>query len=119
MRPTAYRATLAFGLTSIFAAATGAGQEHQHPPSLPTTQAAAATPLYDNLGTLHHAITTKSPVAQQYFDQGLRLTYGFNHDEAVKSFKEGVRQAKYQPADGFVGRAAGLPGSQAGPEIRL
>jgi tetratricopeptide (TPR) repeat protein len=52
----------------------------------------AATPLYDNLGTLHYAITTKSRVAQQYFNQGLRLTYGFNHDEAVKSFKEGIRQ---------------------------
>ncbi len=92
MRATVYRATLAVGLTSTLAVATAAGQEHQHPPSQPTTQAGAATPLYDNLGTLHYAITTKSPVAQQYFDQGLRLTYGFNHDEAVKSFKEGVRQ---------------------------
>jgi tetratricopeptide (TPR) repeat protein len=91
MRPTVYRATLAFGLTFTFAVATGAGQEHQHPPGQPTTKAGAA-PLYDNLGTLHHAITTKSPLAQQYFDQGLRLTYGFNHDEAVKSFKEGVRK---------------------------
>src|SRR5215210_4906629 len=92
MRPTIYRATLAFGLTFTFAVATGAGQEHQHPPSQPTTQAGAISPLYDNLGTLHYAITTKSPVAQRYFDQGLRLTYGFNHDEAVKSFKEAVGQ---------------------------
>ena len=92
MPPKVCRVTLAIGLMSTFAVATGAGQEHQHPPSQPTTQAGAATPLYDNLGSLHHAITTRSPVAQQYFDQGLRLTYGFNHDEAVKSFKEGVRQ---------------------------
>ena len=93
MRPTVYRGTLAFGLMSTLAVATASAQEHQHPPSQPTTaQAAAATPLYDNLGTLHHAITTKSPAAQQYFDQGLRLTYAFNHDEAVKSFREGVRQ---------------------------
>ena len=91
MRPKVYRATLAFVLTSVLAVGTGAGQEHQHPPSQPTTRADAATPLYDDLGTLHHAITAKSPMAQQYFDQGLRLTYGFNHDEAVKSFKEGVR----------------------------
>lgn len=92
MRPSVYRVTLAAGLMSMNAAATVAGQEHQHPPSQPTTQVTAATPLYDNLGTLHHAITTRSPRAQQYFDQGLRLSYGFNHDEAVKSFKEGTRQ---------------------------
>jgi tetratricopeptide (TPR) repeat protein len=49
------------------------------------------TPLYDNLGTYHMAVTTSSPVAQQYFDQGLRLTYGFNHDEAIKSYREGIR----------------------------
>ena len=30
-------------------------------------------PLFENLGTLHHAITTTSEQAQQYFDQGLRL----------------------------------------------
>jgi len=74
-------------------AASVAAQEHQHPPSQPTTaRPDTVTPLYDNLGSLHHAITTKSQVAQQYFDQGLRLTYGFNHEEAIKSFKEGIRQ---------------------------
>ncbi|HEX5962406.1 MAG TPA: hypothetical protein VFY42_01675, partial [Gemmatimonadales bacterium] len=92
MRPTVYRATLVLGMVSSAVAGRGDAQEHQHPPSQPTTIAASTvTPLYENLGSLHHAITTKSPVAQQYFDQGLRLTYGFNHDEAVKSFKEGIR----------------------------
>ena len=43
-------------------------------------------PLYHNLGTLHRAIRTTSPIAQRYFDQGLRLTYAFNHGEAVRSF---------------------------------
>jgi len=92
MRPTIYRTTLAIGMASSAATARASAQEHQHPPSQPTTVAAAAgTPLYDNLGSLHYAITTKSPVAQKYFDQGLRLTYGFNHDEAIKSFREGIR----------------------------
>jgi len=92
MRPTIYRTTLAIGMASSAATARASAQEHQHPPSQPTTVAAAAvTPLYDNLGTLHHAITTRSHRAQKYFDQGLRLTYGFNHDEAVKSFNEGIR----------------------------
>ena len=51
----------------------------------------AQIPLYDNLGTLHHAITTKSSKAQQFFDQGLRLTYGFNHAEAIKAYQEALR----------------------------
>jgi tetratricopeptide (TPR) repeat protein len=48
-------------------------------------------PLYDNLGTLHYPITTSAPLAQRYFDQGLRLYYAFNHQEAIRSFNEGVR----------------------------
>jgi tetratricopeptide (TPR) repeat protein len=67
-------------------------QEHRHPPGQPTTGASSAeTPLYDNLGTLHHPITTESEMAQKYFDQGLRLSYAFNHDEAIKSFKQGLK----------------------------
>jgi len=50
-----------------------------------------AVPLYDNLGSLHHPITTASPKAQQYFDQGLRLVYAFNHEEAIHSFEEATR----------------------------
>ena len=69
-------------------------REHDHAPALAMAAADSAgrTPLYDNLGTYHMAITTRSPVAQRYFDQGLRLTYGFNHDEAIKSYQEGVRE---------------------------
>lgn len=40
----------------------------------------------DNLGSYHWAITTSSPEAQSFFDQGIRLYYGFNHDEAFRSF---------------------------------
>lgn len=90
MKLTSYCATFAICLAS--SAAVAGAQQHEHPPGQPaTTQAAAGTPLYDNLGSLHRAITTTSPVAQQYFDQGLRLTYGFNHYEAIKSFKEGLK----------------------------
>lgn len=48
----------------------------------------SSVPLFDNLGTLHHPITTSSGLAQRYFDQGLRLVYAFNHEEAVLAFKE-------------------------------
>lgn len=53
--------------------------------------AQAAVPLFDNLGTLHHPVTTVSEQAQRYFDQGLRLVYGFNHAEAVRAFEEAAR----------------------------
>lgn len=52
---------------------------------------APSTPLYDNLGSLHHPITTSAPLAQRYFDQGLRLVYAFNHEEAVRAFEEAAR----------------------------
>ena len=44
--------------------------------------------LADDLGTLHYAITTSVPLAQQFFDQGLRLTYAFNHGEALRAFRK-------------------------------
>ena len=44
--------------------------------------------LWKNLGTLHFAITTTNPDAQKFFDQGLRLTYGFNHAEALRAFRK-------------------------------
>jgi tetratricopeptide (TPR) repeat protein len=50
-----------------------------------------AVPLFKNLGKHHHVITTSSKLAQGYFDQGLRLTFAFNHEEAINSFKEALR----------------------------
>ena len=60
------------------------------------TQIAAATatyeeaepPLWDNLGATNYPVTTKSPQAQAYFDQGLKLAYGFNHAEARRAFRQ-------------------------------
>jgi tetratricopeptide (TPR) repeat protein len=42
--------------------------------------------LFENLGDLHHPITTSSDLAQRYFDQGLVLAFGFNHEAAERSF---------------------------------
>jgi tetratricopeptide (TPR) repeat protein len=39
------------------------------------------------LGQVHHPVTTQSARAQQFFDQGLKLVYGFNHDEARRCFE--------------------------------
>jgi tetratricopeptide (TPR) repeat protein len=53
----------------------------------PAEPPAPTAPLYDNLGAHHHAITT-SPAAQRYFDQGLTLSYAFNHAEAIRAFRQ-------------------------------
>jgi tetratricopeptide (TPR) repeat protein len=50
---------------------------------------------FDDLGSFHREVTTKSEEAQAYFDQGLALTYGFNHDEAARSF---ARAAQIDPS---------------------
>ena len=43
--------------------------------------------LHPGFGTYHRAVTTSSPEAQKFFDQGIQLLYGFNHDEAIRSFE--------------------------------
>ncbi|MFC5411956.1 tetratricopeptide repeat protein [Larkinella bovis] len=48
-------------------------------------------PLLNGLDGIHFPITTQSKQAQQYFDQGLMLAYGFNHAEAARSFYEATR----------------------------
>jgi tetratricopeptide (TPR) repeat protein len=56
-------------------------------PPQPKVQA----PLFNDLGTYSVPITTSVPMAQRFFDQGLTLTYGFNHAEAIRSFREAAR----------------------------
>ena len=43
--------------------------------------------LYSGMGSLHHKIATTNPEAQKFFDQGLTLVYGFNHEQAIRSFE--------------------------------
>jgi len=45
-------------------------------------------PLYNGLGKHHREVTTSSPRAQKYFDQGLIWAYAFNHDEAIRAFRK-------------------------------
>jgi tetratricopeptide (TPR) repeat protein len=65
------------------------------PPAPASTLALAkGAQRFDDLGTLHRPITTTSPDAQAFFDQGLRLAFGFNHDESTRSF---ARAAELDP----------------------
>jgi tetratricopeptide (TPR) repeat protein len=51
----------------------------------------AVAPELDGLGSLEYRVTTSVPRAQRFFNQGLRLLYGFNHAEAVRAFREASR----------------------------
>ena len=48
-------------------------------------------PLFAGYGDHTHKITTANPKTQAYFDQGVRLLFGFNHAEAIRSFREAAR----------------------------
>ena len=65
--------------------------DHHHHKHAAAPASATPPPLFEGLSTLHHPVTTTVPDAQRYFDQGLRLIYAFNHDEATRAFKEAAR----------------------------
>ncbi len=48
-------------------------------------------PVFKGLGVHHIAISTKIPETQRFFDQGVNLLFGFNHAEAIRSFREAAR----------------------------
>ena len=90
-------------LASLFTAALGPATagfaqmpDNHTPPATPDTLSgwAKGAQLFDGLGTFHRKITTRSPEAQRYFDQGMRFIWAFNHDEATRSF---AKAAKIDP----------------------
>ncbi|MBV9248970.1 MAG: hypothetical protein JO227_06985 [Acetobacteraceae bacterium] len=78
---------------AIWLAALSASHSQTHPPPVPTTVAqwAEGAQLFDGLGDFHRAVTTASPEAQAYFDQGMRFLWAFNHDEATRSFAKAAQ----------------------------
>ncbi len=73
-------------LLAVLGCSSAPATHHQGAPT-----ASAAPVLFDDLGRHHRTITTSSARAQAYFDQGLRLVYGFNHHEAQLAFREAAR----------------------------
>jgi tetratricopeptide (TPR) repeat protein len=51
----------------------------------------AGAPLFKGMGDYHRPITTRDAGAQRYFDQGMVLAFGFNHAEAIRSFRAAQR----------------------------
>jgi tetratricopeptide (TPR) repeat protein len=70
--------TIPLGAVALALAAWGSGAD--------------SVPLYTDLGDHHYPISTDEPLVQDYFDQGLRLYYAFNHAEAIRAFREGIRR---------------------------
>lgn len=59
--------------------------QHHHEPPAGAAQSKAV--LLPGLGNLNHPVSTKNPEAQRFFNQGLTMIFGFNHGEAVRSFR--------------------------------
>ncbi len=75
-------------------AATAANAQFWDPRALaidPATATEPVAPALGGLGDLHRTVTTNNLKSQEFFDQGLRLTYAFNHSEAIRAFKEAAR----------------------------
>ncbi len=70
-------------LLALLFACGAAHAQHGHHATQKTDEAA----LVPGMGSLRHPVTTRSAEAQRFFDQGLRLVYAFNHEEAVRSFQ--------------------------------
>jgi len=75
---------LALGISTLTLCESAFAQEH--PEHAAPAKAKSAT-LMTGYGNWHHPVSTKNAQAQAFFDQGLRLIYAFNHDEAARSFQ--------------------------------
>jgi tetratricopeptide (TPR) repeat protein len=72
-------------------AAPGSDVDPAQAQDVETLVARAGAPLFDGMGDYHRPITTADPLAQRYFDQGMVLAFGFNHAEAIRSFRAAQR----------------------------
>lgn len=89
------RVTIAvLGLSAALTAGCGAYDQVTVGPAPPAEEVrepaapGADVPLFEGLGKHSRRVTTTSPDAQRYFDQGLNFLFAFNHDEAIRSFRQ-------------------------------
>jgi len=68
------------------AVAPSCSEAPSNPPPAASSEVTSVEPLFDGLGSHTRKVTTASQEAQTYFDQGLSFLFGFNHDEAIRSF---------------------------------
>ena len=85
-----YRDHLKTSLSAValcLALTMGALAQHEHHSNARNEPAT----LDPGFGKLNHPVSTKNEEAQKFFNQGLALIYGFNHEEARRSFEQAVR----------------------------
>jgi tetratricopeptide (TPR) repeat protein len=99
---------IATSLLVLPAAADGQDQHGHAPAAKPETAM-----LLEGMGEAHHPIWTSNPEAQKFFDQGLALIYGFNREEALRSFRRAAQLDPKAPMPQW-GIALGL-----GPHINM
>ena len=75
-------------LAVLFTVSLAIGQHHH---DAPADAVKSAVRLLANTGHLTHPVSTRNPEAQRFFDQGLRMVYGFNHGEAIRSFEKAAQ----------------------------
>src|SRR4026208_2531765 len=87
----AFRFVLILALIILFAASLA------HQSSATAADDGKFAVLIDGLGSYSRPVSTKSDMAQKFFDQGLRLVYGYFSPEATASFKEALRHDPDSP----------------------
>jgi len=92
MQPRPSRSIILLCIAGLVASSAACDLQRAAAPAGEPGGAAIAVPkLLDDLGGRSRPITTRHAGAQRYFDQGLALTYGFNHEAAVRAFREAAR----------------------------
>lgn len=87
----ARRIATCLAVTAVACAAMAAraeGPTRQESGDTSAAEAAAGAALYRGFDGYTRKVTTGSAAAQRWFDQAIQLLYGFNHDEAIRSFEK-------------------------------
>ncbi|MGH8188022.1 MAG: hypothetical protein ACREUC_15790, partial [Steroidobacteraceae bacterium] len=83
---------MSFAIASPSHAQVPGHKHYEHTEAFDATSASGAkAPRLQNVGKHAFPVTTKSEQAQRFVNQGINLTYGFNHAEAGRAFAEAAR----------------------------
>lgn len=58
---------------------------------IPLGSLSADEPFFDGLGSYKRTVTSRSPKAARYVNQGLAFYHGFNHGAAIRSFQQAAK----------------------------
>src|SRR5262245_1828585 len=84
-------AACGLGVGAAVPAQTPSHQHYEAPKDQKPGPSGQLAPRLQNLGDHVFPVTTASDLAQRFFNQGIRLSYGFNHAEAGRAFAEAAR----------------------------